>query len=136
MIGEMVALLANEIYVFEKQLSPEEIAKFESARQTDRIRILRQRGAIADEHTTAFNRIKDIRNRYLHIFTQSHDRIMHDAGNAFHAAQALVALTLFDGFLEGRVRVTPSFARYLERMGVATRTGPMPPGTDNAANEG
>lgn len=127
MIGEMVALLLNEIRVHEKNLAPEEINRFEKLRQQERVAQLRLHGAIEDQHVTAFSRIRETRRRYLHAFTQSHQSIRLDAGNAFHAAQALVTLTVYDGFLEGGLRMNPAFARYLERRGVVNREQTTPP---------
>lgn len=123
MVAEMVALLWYEISDFSVNASPmsEALASklfgssFEKLGQERRVSILAAFGLIDDAQREQFDRVRVIRRRYLHLFSQSHDSIETDALQAFHSTLLLVSRLMSISIQEGKVALRPALMRYVER---------------------
>jgi hypothetical protein len=126
MVAEMVALLTWEIA--EVQLNGRELSEadekaifgraFEALGQEQRIKVLAAYGLIDDATKGRFETPKDIRRRYLHLWSQDHDSLPRDAVKAYYAAVALVATLIGQDVQDGKIVVNNRLVKYLERNGV------------------
>lgn len=65
-----------------------------------------------------FDTIRETRRGYLHLWSQDHDSLPGDAIKSYHAAVALVAMTIGQEFREGKIVINQPLVKYLERQGV------------------
>lgn len=138
MIGEMVAMLTWEMS--EPQLNgkpvdeEQEVAlfgsRFEKLGQERRVSILKAYSMIAGPAVAAFDTIRAIRRRYLHLWSQDHDRLPTDAIACFKAATDLVIGVTGREIVDGQIRLTIELSRYLERR------GSFEPAPEDTATEG
>ena len=125
MVSEMVALLWYEISDFSVNRTPmsESVASklfgstFEKLGQERRVGILAAYGLIDEEQKGHFDRVRVIRRRYLHLFSQSHDAIDSDALEAFRSSLVLVAKLMDISIDNGKVGLRPALMRYVEQHG-------------------
>lgn len=132
MVGEMVAILLWEISPYprsdpplgerqQRQLFGSSFEKLGQERRTDVLLAFR----LIDEQTSAaFDELRTIRRRYLHLFSQSHDSLEVDARRALDAAAKVVAFALGITFKDGTVGLRPDLMAYLD-----TRLSTAEPGT-------
>jgi hypothetical protein len=127
MVAEMVALLMWEMTDSRIQERPmtelEEAAllgsRFERLGQERRVKVLAACGICDSTDEAAFDSIRIARRRYLHLWSQDHDQLPADAIASFHAAVGLVVRTIGQDVHEGRLQLSPRFARYLaQRQGL------------------
>ena len=83
--------------------------------------VLRAFNIIDEEQRTHFDRVRVLRRRYLHFFSQSHDSIESDALEVFKSSVVLVTRLMGTTIQEGRVGLRPALMRY-----IAAHTGNPP----------
>lgn len=126
MVAEMVALLrwqlADASVGGHRMTKTDEAAlfgsTFEKLSQDRRVKVLGALAAASPADVEAFDLVRMTRRRYLHLWSQDHDRLPPDAAACFHAAVGLVVRTIGQDIEDGMLRLQPSFARYLQRQGV------------------
>jgi hypothetical protein len=122
MVAEMVAMLLWEIT--DAQINGRPMAKadetllfgskFEKLGQERRVAVLSAYGIIDDKTKSDFDKIREIRRRYLHLWSEEHDRLPTDGVRSFHAAVSLVVTALGQDVQEGRFVLNPRLVRYLD----------------------
>jgi hypothetical protein len=125
MVAEMVAILLfelSELAVNDKPMSLDEQVRqfgslFEKLGQEKRVRTLFKRGDLDNETKAAFDLIRTIRRKYLHLWSQDHDRLPKDAIATFLAAVTLVVKALGQDIRDGKLYLNPALYKYLERSG-------------------
>jgi len=126
MVAEMVAILLFEISNFRlnnKPMSEQDQSgvfgsEFEKLGQDRRVKILNAYGIINDQLKKAFDMIRTKRKRYLHIWSQDHDRLPADAIEAFNAAVLIVVSAIGQDLQEGRLMLNPKLIQYLDQKGI------------------
>lgn len=126
MVGEMVAILLWDISkVSLQQKILDESAQsallgssFEKLGQERRTRVLRVLGLIDEEANVAFDGLRQIRRRYLHLFSQAHENVATDARQAYKHALKVVATVLGQSFENGVVNLRDDLMRYLAERNV------------------
>jgi hypothetical protein len=97
---------------------------FERLGQERRVEVLSAYGLISLEAKTEFSAVREIRRRYLHLWSQDHDVLPADAIRTFQATVRLMALVLGQEFQHGKVVLSPRLVKYLERQGRADSGAP------------
>ena len=126
MVAEMVAILyfdISDVKMGDKEFN-EEIQKlmfgcsFEKLGQDRRVKTLKAFEIINQQTAERFDKIRMIRKRYLHLWSQDHDRLSTDAIESFKAAASIVAEIIGQDFEDGKIKLNPKIVSYLERTGV------------------
>ncbi|MCH8836571.1 MAG: hypothetical protein IIA60_02090 [Candidatus Marinimicrobia bacterium] len=126
MVSEMVAILMYELAEFTLNQKPVTEAKqrslfgstFEKLGQTRRVQVLSSLDFIDDETESAFKNIRMIRRNYLHLWSQDHTELPKDAISAFQSAVSLIIKVIGQDIEDGKIRLNPAMARYLEKKGL------------------
>ena len=126
MVAEMVTLLMWEIAEVSlngrAMLEADERAlfgsTFERLGQERRIQVLSVYGLIDEATKGRFETPKDIRRRYLHLWSQDHDSLPRDAVKTYYAAVALVVAVIGQDVSDGKIVINHRLVKYLERKGV------------------
>jgi hypothetical protein len=126
MVAEMVAMLLWEIT--ERQINGRTMTnedekrlfgcEFEKLGQQRRVSVLFAYGIVGDVTRSHFDKVREIRTHYLHLWSQDHDRLPTDGVKCFHAAVSLVVAAIGQDVKDGRLLLNPSLVRYLERKGL------------------
>jgi hypothetical protein len=93
-------------------------SSFEKLGQERRVRVLTAYGLIPTKVAEMFETIRAIRRRYLHLWSQDHDRLAGDAVACFHAAIGLVVTVIGQDVKDGAIVLNPHLVKYLERQGM------------------
>ncbi len=93
-------------------------SKFEKLGQERRVAVLSAYGVIDDRTKSDFDTIREIRRRYLHLWSEDHDQLPRDGVQSFHAAVSLVVTAIGQDVdrQTGMFVLTPRLMRYLERQ--------------------
>jgi hypothetical protein len=126
MVSEMVAVLLWQLTEPSRNarpMTPEDEAalfgsSFEQLGQERRVRVLTTYGVVSPEVVKMFDTIRLIRRKYLHLWSQDHDRLAEDAVACFHAAIGLVVKAIGQDIKDGAVVLNPRLVKYLERQGM------------------
>jgi hypothetical protein len=126
MVGEMVAIFIFEINSFKlnKRIISDEDqkalfgSKFEKLGQERRVKILHTFGVITDEMEDSFSVLRNIRRRYLHLWSQDHEKLPSDAIRCFEAAVLLVVSTIGQDLKDGKLILNKGIFEYLEKRGI------------------
>jgi hypothetical protein len=126
MVSEMVAVLLwqlTEASLNARPMTHEDEAalfgsSFEKLGQERRVRVLTAYGIVSPEVVKMFDTIRLIRRKYLHLWSQDHDRLSEDAVACFHAAIGLVVKAIGQDTKDGAVVLNPRLVKYLERQGM------------------
>jgi hypothetical protein len=126
MVSEMVALLLWQLAdrnVNGRQMTLEDEAalfgsSFEKLGQERRVRVLAAYEIVAPNVMEMFDKIRLIRRKYLHLWSQDHERLPEDAVACFHAAIGLVVTAIGQDIKDGAVVLNPKLVKYLERQGM------------------
>ncbi len=124
-VAEMIAVLLFEISDFklnDKSMSEKGQKaifgnKFEKLGQERRINILYAYDVIDDKIKQYFDTIRGIRNRYLHLWSEDHDRLSSDAITCYESALFVVVSVIGQKFSDGKIILNPSIMKYLEKHG-------------------
>jgi len=131
MVGEMVAMLLWDISKFSlQQKRLDEAAQadllgssFEKLGQERRTRVLRVLDLIGKDDADAFDGLRLIRRRYLHFFSQPHEKVAKDATESYKYALKVVATVLGPKSVEnGIVALRDDLVRYLEEQNITEAT--------------
>ena len=125
MVGEMVAILLWEISPYPRgtpQLGDAQARRlfgstFEKLGQERRVDVLRGFRLIDEPTGTAFDDLRTIRRRYLHLFSQPHDSLEADARRALDDAAKVVAFALGLTLKDGTVGLRQDLMAYLDARG-------------------
>jgi restriction system protein len=115
MVAEMVAMLLFDITEPTLNNRPMENRdrealfgrSFEKLDPYRRVEVLRAYGAIDDQTKEAFELIRATRRRYLHLWSQDHDRLADDAVSVFKAAVRLVVRAVGQDIQKGDLVALP-----------------------------
>jgi len=89
---------------------------FEKLGQDRRVEVLRAYGLVDERTQGCFSTIREIRNRYLHLWSVSHDKISTDAVRCFNAATDIAKFVIGQEVRDGILHLHEKFARYVDRM--------------------
>jgi len=126
MVSEMVAILLwhlTEARLNAQPMTPENEAAlfgspFEKLGQDRRVKVLAAYGVVSPEVEKMFDTITNIRRKYLHLWSQDHDRLSDDAVTCFHAAIGLVVKAIGQDIKDGAIVLNPRLVKYLEQQGI------------------
>lgn len=126
MVTEMIAVLAWELGEAtlggHAMTDAEEKAlfgtTFERLGQDRRVQILVAYGMIDPMARGRFDTVREIRRKYLHVWSQDHETLAKDARSGFHAAVALVTTIIGQDIKDGKMLLNPQLVKYLERQGL------------------
>jgi hypothetical protein len=126
MVAEMLAILAWELGEAtlrgNRMTAADEKAlfgsTFERLGQDRRVQVLVAHGMIDGTARGRFDTVREIRRKYLHVWSQDHDDLPNDAKACFHAAVALVTTSIGQDIKDGKILLNPQLIKYLERRGV------------------
>jgi len=126
MVGEMVALLLWDISKLRLKEKPwDEKAQtailgstFEKLGQARRIKVLCAVGVVKSESVVVFDGLRNIRNKYLHFLSQSHELAASNAKQAYQHASKLVEIVLGVRIEGGAVVLRPDLETYLIERGI------------------
>jgi len=126
MVGEMVALLLWDIS--QPQLEKRHLddaaqrvllgRSFEKLGQQRRVEVLEGLGLVEQDSVVAFDGLRNIRRRYLHLYSQDHVCIAGDALKAYEHAVTVVAAVLGQSVSEGRLLLRSDLMAYMEAHGL------------------
>ena len=127
MVGEMVAILLWDIskVVLQSQVMTEAQQRalfgssFERLGQERRVDILHTLKLLDDPTKGAFDSLRAVRRKYLHLLSQTHAQVAPDARRAYEDALKVVAVVLGQTFKQGAVVLRPDLMAYLVEKGVA-----------------
>jgi hypothetical protein len=128
MVGEMVAMLLWDIAKVALQGKPmtEDHQRalfgstFEKLGQMRRVEVMQALKLVDESGKAAFDSLREIRRRYLHLLSQTHEQVAHDARRAFSDALSLVAIVLGMTFQNGAVVLRPDLMAYLTEKGIVS----------------
>ena len=107
---------------------------FEKLGQDRRVRVLDAYGQISDQVEGDFDVIRTVRRKYLHLWSQDHERLPMDAVDVYRASVRLVIAVFGQRVEDGKIILTPQILKYLERHGlIEDQPEPPPPSTEGAA---
>jgi len=138
LVGEMVALWRFRMLepVVDGKRLDERLQRlllgrpFDELRQVQRVDILKAIDTLDEETVQAFDKLRLIRNRYLHNMIEPQRDIDADARDSLQHATTLVAKTLNVKFREGRVVLPPKVMRYMRDI---LQTGSDEPNNSDAS---
>jgi len=126
MVGEMVALLLWDIS--QPQLAKRHLddaaqralfgRSFERLGQQRRVEVMEGLGLVERDSVVAFDGLRNIRRRYLHLYSQDHAHIADDALKAYGHAITVVAGVLGQSMNEGRLLLRSDLMDYLKERGL------------------
>jgi hypothetical protein len=125
MVAEMCALFEfelAEVRVGKEVLDTEAQARifgstFEKLGQDRRVKVLLAFGLVGEEAEKAFEQIRLIRKKYLHLWSQDTSSMRGDAVECFRSATKLVDKVLGFDVKDGNIIFHPRVVRYLEAKG-------------------
>jgi hypothetical protein len=125
MVSEMVAVLLWQLA--EQQLNGRPMttedeaalfgSSFEKLGQERRVRVLASYGIVAPPVVAMFDTIRLIRRKYLHLWSQDHERLPEDAVACFQAGAGLVVTAIGQNMKDGAVVLNTNMLRYLAKQG-------------------
>ena len=126
MVSEMVAVLLWQLTnptIGGRPMSENDQAAvfgsgFEKLGQDRSVRVLGAYGVASPDVVSMFETIRLTRRKYLHLWSQDHDRLPQDAVSCFHAAIGLVVAAIGQDFKDGALVLNPRLVQYLEKHGV------------------
>ena len=104
--------------------------RFERLGQERRIQVLEELGIIRGPLVGAFQKIREIRRHYLHLWSHDHGAVQRDAAAVFEAAVLIAVELLGVRFEDGKALLTPAMVRYLKKRGLYE---PVKPEADGAS---
>lgn len=129
----LCGMISEMLVVFKYELSTPEISgrkmsqndqkllygrEFEQLGQERRIQVLQVYGAIDEEYAQLLEKIRKIRNNYLHFWSRDHEQIENDAYQAFDATIEVIKKTFPQEFKNGKVIVSKEILKYFAKVKV------------------
>lgn len=133
-VSEMVAVLLWDIskvrlgsdIMTEQKQADLFASSFEKLGQDRRTKVLHAFKLIDDEAKVAFDELRILRRRYLHLLSQTHEEISSDARRAYAATVRLVKVVLPPSFQNGILMLRPDLMAYLVEKGLASKERKVP----------
>ena len=102
---------------------------FEKLGQERRVSVLQGLGLIEPDQVVLFDRIRDVRRKYLHLLSEPHERLAEDARVAFGAALELTRAALgdLDPRVSAVVNMRPGLLKYLQDEGLVIPIATLSP---------
>ena len=126
MAAEMVAMLAYDmICVLKDMISESDVQKmisftrFEGMPQAKRIEYLTTFQNVESRAKIPFDRIRKLRNRYLHRYTQDMKQVKRDALVSYRCIFSLVKCVLPHQLTKDGIAFAPFLLEYMKRKGTA-----------------
>lgn len=128
LVSEMAAILTFDMYN-EAQDPPRYDrtgqvklfgSAFEKLGQERRVAVLESLKLVTPATAAAFDGIRQRRRKYLHLWSEGHNKIAEDAVQCFDAAVTVVVATLGMSFHEGKLQLKDDVFTYLNKHDVAT----------------
>ena len=128
MVGEMVAILLWDIAKIPLDGHPmteaQQRALFgstvERLGQERRVQVLHTMKLMDDKAKDAFDQLREIRRKYLHFFSHSHEQIAADARKAFECAMSAVLIVLGQTVTNGSMALRADLMAYLTEHGLVS----------------
>lgn len=126
LVSEMVAVLLWELAEASlngRPMTAEDEAAlfgstFEKLGQDRRVKVLASYGLVAPSVVSMFDAVRLARRKYLHLWSQDHDRLSEDAVACFHAGIGLVVAAIGQDIKDGAIVLNPRLVKYLQRQGI------------------
>lgn len=126
MVAEMVVILIFEISNISINSKPlDKVAevglfgsRFEKLGQERRVAVLRAYNLIDDDLKSHFDKIREKRRQYLHLYSQDHDQLAPDAIEVFNATVTIVVNVIGQDIRDGKIILKPALLKYLEERGI------------------
>lgn len=123
MIGEMIAIFDFEVGASRSKAQPIDpkkgkpitLKRFEELGQEPRISILLHNNFIDSSCGQSLNKIRKNRNRYLHLWSQSHQQIENDAYQVLCETVKLIKASFFSSDQEQKTKMKPEVRSYLSQ---------------------
>lgn len=121
MVAEMITILTFDTTNFNingKEMNESDQSslfgsKFERLNQKRRVQVLKVYNLITYEESNLFDTIREIRNKYLHLWSQAHGELPKDAIKCFTSAIKIVVAGLGLSVTDGKVNLKPSIIKYM-----------------------
>jgi hypothetical protein len=125
MVAEMLALLLwemAEVTINGRPVNTKEEENlfgrtFEKLGQDRRVKVLLTYSLISDRVRDDLERIRKIRNKYLHLWSQDHRELPKDAVAVFRAVVRVTVAVVGQDIVDGKFVLKPELLRYLQRHG-------------------
>lgn len=125
MIGEMLAIFQfeiSDIQIHNRGMTSEDQKhlfgnQFEKLGQERRIEILLLYRVIDEDYAKHLEKIRKIRNNYLHYWSNDHEQVENDAYQVFCSTIEVVKKTFPQEAEDGKVRISEAVHQYLSRQG-------------------
>ena len=139
-VAEMLAILmyeAADVQLKSRKLSEREEAalfgsKYEKLGQQRRVEVLRALDIIDDELKAHFDKIRELRRKHLHLYTQDWEDLPTDAIKAIDTMIQLLAMYFPQLGPQGKFNLHPMLLKYLSQKGVVHLTD-KPPGPPDSS---
>ena len=116
MVGEMAAILLWKLSESKIDQEKKKI-DFEGLPHVHRIKTLVKHEIITPENKRPFTEVKNIRNRYLHRWSEDHGRLSTDARKICLETEKLVEIAMGASFQDGKVVLPSELIEYLKKHG-------------------
>ncbi|EKD26023.1 MAG: hypothetical protein ACD_79C01402G0003 [uncultured bacterium] len=125
-VSEMISILFYEISpltINGQSITKDQEEKifgreFENLGQERRVAVLNAYNIISKELEGHFNKIRNIRKKYLHFYSKDHNDISKDALQAYESIFVLLSNLTCQGTKDGMFIMNPKFTLYLEKLGL------------------
>jgi hypothetical protein len=126
MVAEMVAILFFEMSSFHINNRAMEVqdqaalfgSSFEKLSQERRVKVLRAFDMIDSQIEAAFDVIRTTRRKYLHLWSQDHEKLPNDAVVMYDKAVYIVSRVIGQNVIEGKIQLNPALVQYLRKQGM------------------
>lgn len=125
MVAEMVAILLFEMHSFHINNKPLEQqdqtalfgSPFEKLSQDRRVKVLQAFNIVDNDITSAFEVLRLTRRKYLHLWSQDHEKLPGDAVVMYDKAVFIAAKVIGQNIIGGKIQLNPALVTYLKRSG-------------------
>ena len=126
MVAEMLAILLYEtapLSVGDARLSKNGEKRllgrsFEKLGQERRISVLQVMGRVSPDDAKTLHRVRAIRNKYLHYYSQTHEELASDAREAYLKTVELACMAIGQDVQDGKILLRPELVSYLLNKGL------------------
>jgi hypothetical protein len=144
MVAEMTSILTYEVRGFHVNgVAPDEQTQrrifggvVEKLGQERRVDVLFGTGLITEDERKNFTVVRELRRKYLHLLSQSHEHLREDALAAFRAtANAVASFLGITPGAAGAMRIDQRLLNYLAAKGLLQRAAEPPHGAEEVVQE-
>jgi hypothetical protein len=132
MVAEMAAIILYEVREFTINAKPLDDEKqrgvfgstVEKMGQERKIQLLSALGTLSQKERDDLWLVKEIRRKYLHLYSHTHENAQADARAAFIATASVIASMLGLGVAAGKITLDERFVQYLRKIGFLAQQDP------------